>query len=149
MVDNNVYTWTGGGDGSSWNDVDNWQGGANPNPVTNIPATPPDAGSEVEFDGSATIADAGIAMWLWVYGDVTITDSLDVSSYQGVEGTLAINSGSLILDGATLTGDGRERCIVCRGIWRNGFARWPVIRLWVFRRRNRDRRGFCARRCGL
>jgi hypothetical protein len=105
-----AYFWTGAGNGTSWNDPNNWDGGPNPK-NDGVSTTPPGAGDGVVFDGSsATIADAGAAFFVDIEGlTLTISGSLSVDASIANSGLFVgvTDVGALaLIDGGSLTFNG-------------------------------------------
>ena len=93
------YTWTGAGDGTSWSDPANWDGGPNPNPVTGVATTPPGADDAVTLSGAVTISDAGSA-------ESVSCDDLIIEDYLSV-GQGGLSGNALTVDNqATVTDAG-------------------------------------------
>jgi hypothetical protein len=98
------YSWSGLGDGTSWNDPNNWVGGPNPQPDGSS-SVPPDATDNVNILAVVTIDDAGTAGEL-EFTSLTINDSLNVSG-SGTALSSIGSPGALFLgNGATVTVSG-------------------------------------------
>jgi hypothetical protein len=72
------YAWTGGGDGVSWGDPNNWSDlsyGQNP------AKTAPGSNDEVTFSSPADITDQGAASSLTVNTTLDVDGEIDVTSF--------------------------------------------------------------------
>ncbi len=91
------YTWTGGGDGTTWNDPNNWSTSAQ-SPAQNSPG----AGDDVEIGSNASITDSGTAE------TITIDASLDLNGGSITATDYITDNGDLTVegDGSSLTTSG-------------------------------------------
>jgi subtilase-type serine protease len=106
-MSNGLFLWTGGGDGTSWNDPNNWSDLTIGLPIGQPAQNPPGPGDSVEFLENADIGGngTGFASFIYIYANVTISSDVTASGVDPTLSPLVVDSGgTLTVSGPTVSG---------------------------------------------